>query len=93
MIDLTQLVLIVVVSSLTIVLLLVGIQVYKILVEVRQSVVKMNKILDDTGQISESVAKPISAVSGFFLGFKGGTILKSVLKVLKKHKDSLMEEN
>ena len=63
MVEPAQLLLIIVVTTLTILLTVVGIQVFFILKEVRRSVEKMNKILDDAGTISESVAKPISSLS------------------------------
>ena len=63
MIDVTQGLLVVVVVVLTVLLTAVGIQVFLILRELQQSIKKTNKILDDAGLISESVAKPISAIS------------------------------
>ncbi|MGB9706791.1 MAG: hypothetical protein ACPLXP_01820 [Microgenomates group bacterium] len=71
MIDSAQLLLIVVVTILTILLTAVGIQGFFILKEVRRSVEKMNKILDDAGTISESVAKPISSLSSSLSGLSG----------------------
>jgi len=71
MIDSAQLLLIIVVAILTVLLTAVGIQVFFILKEVRRSVEKMNKILDDAGTISESVAKPISSLSSSLGGLSG----------------------
>ncbi len=84
MIDITQFILISVVVSLTVVLIVIGIQTVSILKEFRLTVSKINKILDDTGSITESVAKPISAASGFLVGLKSRHLLHGVLKVLKK---------
>lgn len=75
----TQLLLILTVSSLTIMLLIVGSQVALILREFRESVKKMNKILDDAGVVSESVAKPIAGLSGFLTGIKSGADLIKLL--------------
>lgn len=61
----------VVVIVLTVLLTAVGIQVFFILRELQQSIKKTNKILDDAGLISESVAKPISAISNSLTGVSG----------------------
>ncbi len=66
-----QILLTVVVIVLTIILAAIGVQVYFILKEVRQSVRKMNKILDDAQEVSHSVAKPISSLSGSLMGISG----------------------
>lgn len=71
MMEPAQILLTVVVVVLTIILVAIGIQVYFILKEVRQSVRKMNNILDDAGEISHSVAKPISSLSGSLMGMSG----------------------
>jgi len=86
-----QIVLIVVVVVLTAILVAIGIQVYLILKEVRQSVHKMNKILDDTQEISHSVAKPISSLSDSLMGISGlGGVLGWLMA--KGKKASIREE-
>lgn len=94
MIDSAQLLLVIVVTTLTILLTAVGIQVFFILKEVRRSVEKMNKILDDTGTISESVAKPISSLSSSIGGLSGITGLLGWLltKRRKKPKEEKKDE-
>lgn len=94
MIDITQFILISVVVSLTVVLIVIGIQTVAILKEFRNTVSKINKILEDTGLITESVAKPISVASGFLVGLKSRPLLQGVLKVLKKRskKEKVEEE-
>lgn len=71
MMEPAQILLTVVVIVLTIILAAIGVQVYFILKEVRQSVRKMNKILDDAQEVSHSVAKPISSLSGSLMGISG----------------------
>lgn len=71
MIDNTQLLLIVVITVLTVLLTAIGIQVFFILREVKKSIEKFNKIIDDAGVISESIAKPISSLSGSITGLSG----------------------
>ncbi len=92
MIDFTQFLLAVVVISLTVMLLLVGFQVYKILKELQISITKMNKILDDTGVMTESVSKPMQAFSGFLLSLKGTSIVVPVLKFIRRMKSQKEEE-
>lgn len=75
--DPTQILLIVVVLALTVLVIFLGIQVYHILGEIRLSIRKMNKMLDDMGLITESISKPISQASGFFTGLKSGVKLFS----------------
>lgn len=64
MVDANQVLLIVVVVVLSVLLSFIGIQVFFILREVQRSIQKMNKILDDAGLISGSVAKPVAALTG-----------------------------
>lgn len=94
---LNQILLFLVVSVLTTVLTLSGIQVYYILKELRQTVRKMNKILEDFQLISSSVAKPVAGVSGFIMGLKsGGDLIKLFLRGRGRSKllaDEEEEEN
>jgi hypothetical protein len=66
----TQILLVIVVLVLTTVLTIVGVEVVFILKEFRTSIKKCNKILDDTGVISESIARPISDLSDLASGLK-----------------------
>lgn len=90
--DPTQILLIIVVTTLTILLTVVGIQVFFILKEVRKLVEKTNKILDDAGTISESVAKPISSLSSSIGGLSGITGLLGWL-ITRRRKKEKQEEN
>lgn len=83
MIDITQALLTSVIIILTAMLTVIGIQVYLILREFRHTLQKANKVLDDTGVISESVSKPISLASTLLLGVRGGG---SLVKALTKEK-------
>ena len=82
---LNQILLTLVVLVLTVLLAISGIHVIHILQELRQSVKKINKILDDGQVISSSVAKPVSSLSGFLTGLKGGM---DVLNIFMKKKTS-----
>lgn len=80
--DAAQIVLLLVIVVLTILLIVLGIQVYFILRELRKTVMKANKVLDDTGSITGSVSRPISSLSSFATDAKIGTII-TVAKVIK----------
>lgn len=80
MIDAAQAVLLLVIVILTALLIVLGIQVFFILRELRQTVSKANKVLDDTGVITESVSGPITTISALVTGVKAGSIITRLLK-------------
>lgn len=79
-----QIFLFIVIAVLTTIISLCGLQVFNLLKELRQSIQKANKILDDAGLISESLAKPISGISGFLAGLKSGA---EIIKLLRRKKE------
>jgi len=84
MIDPAQTVLLLVIVVLAILLLVLGIQVFFILRELKQTVAKANKVLDDTGVITESVSGPISTLSTLAMGLKTGATFANILNLRKK---------
>jgi hypothetical protein len=90
MIDTTQVLLIVVITTLTILLTIIGVQVFFILREFKRTIEKMNKMLDDAGTISESIAKPIASLSSGITGVSGVTGLLGWL--VSRSKKSKKEE-
>ena len=72
---------------LTVLLLILGIQVFFILRELRETVSKANKVLDDTGVITHSVSGPISTLSSLTMGLKAGGLIARLLKGKKKSKE------
>ena len=87
MVDLTQTLLIIVITVLTILLSFIGIQVVFILREVRRSLEKVNKMLDDFGLITESIAHPIAGLGGVIDGLKSGIkTVETFGKLLSKKK-------
>lgn len=82
MIDSVQVILLFVIIILTILLVALGIQVFFILREVKRTVTKANKVLDDTSMITESVSRPLSSIATIAMGFKAGSLV-SVFKLLK----------
>ena len=84
MIDPAQAVLFLVIIILTILLLVLGIQVYFILRELRKTIIKANKVLDDTGVITESVSGPISNLSTLAMGLKTGATVAKIFNLKNK---------
>jgi len=92
-VDINQVLLIVVIVTLAILLCIIGVQVFFILREVQKSIQKMNKMLDDAGTISESIAKPIASLSGSIVGASGIAGLLGWLIKRKKSKEKEEKEN
>jgi hypothetical protein len=80
----TQILLVGVVTVLTGILTLIGVQVFLILKEIKRTIEKMNKMLDDAGIISESVARPIASLSSSITGVSGIAGLFGWLAKMKK---------
>ncbi len=90
MIDPAQAALFLVIIVLTVLLIILGIQVFFILRGLRKTIEKTNKILDDTSTITESVSGPISSFSSLTTGLKFGAKLAKILngkEVKRHHKD------
>jgi len=87
--DTTQILLIVVITVLTVLLTAVGIQVFLILKEVRQSIRQLNEILDDAGEVSEAITRPILSLSNSITGLSGVT---GLLGWLAKRKQTKKDE-
>ena len=68
--DGTQLLLVLVVITLTVILSAVGIQLFLVLRDVRVTLIKVNKVLSDASIISEVLVKPASLVNGLMSGMK-----------------------
>lgn len=82
--EITQIVIASAIAVLTAVLALVGIQVFRILKEFKKTFERINKILEDMGRVTESIARPASSAPGLFLSLK--TSLKVLSAFLKRRK-------
>src|SRR4051812_30982786 len=82
MIDSVQLILLLVIITLTVLLVILGVQVFYILRDLRQTVKKTNKILENADSITEGIEGPITAISSFFLGTKANSLL-SIISLVK----------
>jgi len=85
MTDPAQLALFLVILILTVLLVVLGIQVFFILRELRKTIDKVNKVLDDTSLITESVSKPLSSLSTLAMGLKTGATIAKIFQGSKKH--------
>lgn len=78
----TQLTIIVISFALAILLIVLGIQVWYILKEIRTSLQKMNSMLDDAKKVSGTVSEGIVGMSGFVNGLKTG--ISAITSLLHK---------
>ena len=78
--DPIQLTIIGVSITLTILLVVLGIQVLLILKEIRSSLQKTNKMLDDAGKVTEKVTEGVTSMSGFMNGIRTGMSMITSLK-------------
>jgi hypothetical protein len=76
----TELVIILVTVALSTLFIILGIQLYFILKEVRQSIRKVNKMLDDGGRVTGTVGDSVENLSGFVQGVKSGLSAIASLK-------------
>lgn len=77
--DPTQVVIIAISIVLTSLFIALGVQVWFILKEIRISIQKVNKMLDDAGRVSGAVGEGFSNVSGLMSGIKTGLNLVTSL--------------
>jgi uncharacterized protein YoxC len=86
MIDPAQTALFLIIIVLTILLVVLGFQVFFVLKELRKTLDKLNKVLDDAGTITESVSKPISSLSSLTEGLKLGAKIARIVNGKKGEK-------
>lgn len=84
MLDITQTLLIVVITVLTILLAVIGVQVFFILRDMRDTVQKTNKILEDTSSMTANFKRPFSSMTSLASGIKTGLEIISMLRERKE---------
>jgi hypothetical protein len=89
--DITQIVIIASLILITGVVVVSGIWLILIFKELRITITKTNQILDDTQNITSSIARPVSSFSEFIMGFKNGFSLFNKL-FNKKDKEETKED-
>jgi predicted PurR-regulated permease PerM len=85
MIDPVQAVLLVVIILLSLLLLVLGVQVFFILKELRNTLSRATRVLQNTESITESVSEPMSLLSGLFLSAKSLSTISKILKKIRDH--------
>ena len=86
MIDTVQAVLLFVIVLLTILFVVLGIQVFYILRDFRQTIRKTNVILDDVEGITSGIREPINALSGLLNSASTMSTIGTVAKVISLFK-------
>lgn len=80
--DSVQLVLLVVIVALTSLLIVLGVQVFLILRDLRKTIVKTNRVLDTADSIAENISGPLSTISTLALGVKASSLV-AIAKMIK----------
>lgn len=80
-----QLTIIVISVVLTTLFVFLGIAVWHILKEMKQSLQKVNKMLDDAGKVTGTVSEGVSGMAGLVEGLKTGLSVFSAIR--GKHND------
>ncbi len=83
--DITQILISVTLSVTTIFMILIGYQVIKILQEVRESLTKINRVVESFEKVGSGVENGFNEVMGFVGGMK--SVFK-VLEIFRKRKES-----
>ncbi len=84
MIDPVQAVLLFVIALLTILLIVLGVQIFLILKDLRGTVRRTNRVLDHVDSLTENISEPITLLSGIF---SSSSLLSSVVKLLGKYSE------
>jgi signal transduction histidine kinase len=82
MIGITQIIWVVAIAALTVMSVVIGVQVVKILQELRVSLQKLNRILDDMAGVTHSISQPLVNLSGLLENLRGGVKLVAAVKRL-----------
>ncbi|MBI5356283.1 hypothetical protein HZB78_01580 [Candidatus Collierbacteria bacterium] len=92
MINLTQVILVVVITTLTILLTFIGIQVVYILKDLRETLHKVNKIVGQAESLTTAISKPITGISSLVEGIQSSMKIAELLGYVKKNAKSAIEE-
>jgi uncharacterized protein YoxC len=89
MLDPIQILFIVVVTTLTVLLVIIGIEVFRILRQAKKTVERINLVLDDVETITSSVAGPVEKISGLMQSMQQGAQFVRFITGLidSRHKD------
>lgn len=88
MINLTQVILVVVITTLTILLTVIGIQVVSILKDLKETLKRINKIADNAEVITSAVVRPVTGISRLVEGVQSSLKIAELLGYIKKNAKS-----
>jgi len=90
--DLSQAILLIVIVVLTIFIVVIGFQAFITLKDLRKTLIKMNKLMDDTDELVDEIKGPIHSATSMFTAITAGAgiahLLKKVQKFEGKHERS-----
>ncbi|MCL4384402.1 hypothetical protein M1116_03025 [Patescibacteria group bacterium] len=87
--DVYQVIIAVCLSVISATIVVIGVTLVWVLAEVKNSLKKVNGILDTTHHITNSIAEPVSSFSEFLMGFRNGfSIFNKVFGSKKATDDS-----
>lgn len=92
MISLAQVILVVVITTLTILLTFIGIQVIYILKDFRETLKRINKIADNAEIITSAAVKPVTGISALVEGIQSSVKIAELLGHLKRGSKKVAEE-
>jgi len=92
MINLTQVILVVVITTLTILLTVIGIQVVSILKDLKETLKRINKIADNAEVITSAVVRPVTGVSRLVEGVQSSLKIAELLGYIKKNAKTAAEQ-
>lgn len=85
MVDPIQIFFIVVVTTLTVLLSIVGFEAYKVLKHTQKTFKRVDKILDDVEIITESISGPMEKLSGLVSGLHhGAAFINTIQTIMEK---------
>lgn len=90
--DTAQTLIAVVIGVLCLLLVVLGVQVFFILRDIRRAIGKANKVLEDTSTVTQSVSGSIASLSNITSGVKLAAVIASFLHG-KKNKDAKEKNN
>jgi len=94
MLTLSQILLVIVVTLLSVLLTIFSIYIFKILEQVKRSLEKTNLMLDDMKRITKAIADPVEHAAEFVGGLKKGAKLVELAgKLIEKKKSQKPEKS
>ncbi|OGD99774.1 hypothetical protein A3J17_04295 [Candidatus Curtissbacteria bacterium RIFCSPLOWO2_02_FULL_40_11] len=82
--DLTQAILLSVIVVLAIFLVVIGFQAFFVLKDLRKSLTKMNKLMEDADGLVSDVKKPVNTVTSLFTALTAGAGIAHIIKKVKQ---------